>query len=214
MSTTNKKVRTHHKTRNKYLLVSFIGLVAIIACTPFVVGFIIGLCRNEAAEAAAPIDAALLRAGMHQACTNGDPGTGGDNISPWYTSSYEFDGNHDQALAILKKVASDNGYNLRGPLGVAELQNEQQYTTAYSDSSDTPSYISGYLDATSKRSSYNDLSSGFISLSFELYNGSASGYSSSGVPRALSCGLSTLRADTTHTAILLHLTLSSRKLSR
>lgn len=137
--------------------------------------------HNYAQDAARPLENELIQGGAAKQCSLGDPGMGPDNTTPGYEGRYEFNGTKDDAVKLITKVATDNGYSL-----------------TYAQS--PYSYIAWYSDGTSKKSTYPGFTNGNITISFNLYNGGK-----------LVCGSKLLQADSTHTAISFGVGLPSSK---
>ncbi len=43
-------------------------------------------------------------------CAHSPPGKGPDNYEPWYNARFQFNVDKDETVAILDKVAKDNGF--------------------------------------------------------------------------------------------------------
>jgi hypothetical protein len=108
--------------------------------------------RNPAQETAEPIKKILVDGGAKelQACSVGDSGNGPDNKAPNYSMIFETSLNRDQAIELINKAASSNGYSFKD---------------------DGPhDGISPYSDR-SKTSSYKELEDGPVLLSMSVYDG-------------------------------------------
>ena len=129
-----------------------IALVAMFA-TYVVVTESFKFKPNYAEEAAKPIEKALVDAGGKKIKSGGDGGYGADNTSPGYTSLFSIPMSENATTALVSKISSENGYNLKeatkedkGPLNRIADQ-----------------YIQGvYYDFTSKNSNVSALNAGKI----------------------------------------------------
>jgi hypothetical protein len=103
---------------------------------------------NRAAEAAAPLEAALVKAGGVKKCSLGDPGFGGDNWEPWYTGVYQLQVGRKEAIEIINTIGKENGYDFKTDKSVGDLNAEINF-----------------VDNTSKKNSYGELKDGIMYVS-------------------------------------------------
>jgi hypothetical protein len=116
--------------------------------------------KNHAQDTAAPLEAALVKAGAVKKCGYGDAGKGSDNQRPWYNSFYELPSGRDKAIETVNSIAHENGYDLthaskvnRGGLG------------AIADE-----FIDNWYFDNSKAPTYGDLQTGNINIAFGVNN--------------------------------------------
>jgi len=137
------------KNRSWQFLGFFIVLILIA------VGVVFHFFRNYAAEAARPLEAALVKAGGEKECSRGDAGIGPDNTKPWYFALYQLPGDREAATELVRAAAKEAGYSLKdGPAPVNPEDNKF------------------YSDQTSKKSPYSDLKPGNIDLRFTVLGSS------------------------------------------
>jgi len=160
--TLSNQPRTPHKRPLRMGLVLLIVTVAVFAIAAWFLlpSYFLRPYSNHAEEVARPLEAALVKAGGVKTTSGGDAGRGPDNTQPHYSASYELSIEKTEAIKLITKVASDNGYNLshasltnRGPVPVAE-----QYIDNW------------FYDTVGKPSPYKDLQPGKINLFFVLNN--------------------------------------------
>ncbi|HSW81306.1 MAG TPA: hypothetical protein VLG40_02815 [Candidatus Saccharimonas sp.] len=148
--------------RKKSVLIPLIILAVIGLAVWGVADF---LFHNRAADIAAPLEKSLVAAGAAKTCENGDPGRGPDTSAAEYGASYDVRMSKDNAIALMYRVAKDNGYNLthaspsnRGHIGfIADAYIDQWY---FDDSKQQP---------------YWDINPGPINLAFSI-DGPGSNY--------------------------------------
>jgi hypothetical protein len=68
---------------------------------------------NRAAEVAAPLEAALVKAGGVKQCEKGNPGFGGDNWEPWYVGVYQLQVGRQEAIETITRIGRENGYDFK-----------------------------------------------------------------------------------------------------
>lgn len=164
--------------RKPWLIIAWVLIpVALIALIVY------WFTHNYAQDAAEPIETVLANGGAVKMCGSGDPGRGPDNNTPHYEVLYEFSGTKDDAIKLITKAATMNGYTLT----------YQQSPYAY---------ILWYSDETGKKSHYPGFSNGNVRIGFILYGDGE---------KKLHCGQQPLRSDATHTAISLGVSLPSAK---
>lgn len=133
--------------RTDLIILLFVGIIAL---------YIAYLTQNRAADVVSPIGKELVSNGAVFKCKSGDPGHGPDTSAAYYGEYYDLHMSKDEAIALVTRVAKDNGYNLthaspgnRGHLGaVADIYIDQWY-----------------FDDTSKQNPYPDIKPGPIELS-------------------------------------------------
>lgn len=144
------KSKTNEAGKKKPIVIAVVLILAVLAIAIYFALANVG--RNPAQETAEPVKKILVDGGAKelQACTVGDSGTGPDNRAPNYSMVFETSLNRDQAVELINKAASSNGYSLKDD-------------GAHDD-------ISPYSDR-SKASSYKELEDGPVLLSMSIYDG-------------------------------------------
>jgi len=137
--------------------------------------------HNDAQDAIEPFEKVLIDGGAVRKCGSGDPGRGPDNYRPHYQMLYELATTKENAVRLIEKSASQNGYSLTH------------------ESSSSP-YVDWYSGAPEKKPKHP--SSTDIQLGFTVYSNGE---------HAMSCDGERIRIDSTHTAISLDVSLSSSK---
>jgi len=145
---TNKKpTATKRKLTPAKVVLSIIGTIFV--------GFLLYIYFNSpfspinrAAEAAAPLETALVKAGGVKKCSLGDPGFGGDNWEPWYTGVYQLQVGRKEAVEIITRIGKENGYHLKTDKSVEDVNAEINF-----------------VDNTSKKNSYGELKDGILYVS-------------------------------------------------
>lgn len=124
--------------------------LVILTLVALYIGFAVwNIVDNRAADLAAPLERSLSTSGATKVCNDGDPGRGPDNTQPWYEVAYDVQMTKDNAIALVKRVAKDNGYTL-SPVG----QGNQSHLSVTSDDS--------------KQQPYGDIDTGPINLAFTI----------------------------------------------
>lgn len=136
--------------KKKPIVIAIVLAVLVLAVAVYFVMANMG--RNLAQETAEPVKKVLVDGGAKelQQCTVGDTGNGPDNKAPNYSMIFETSLNRDQAIELINKAASSNGYSLKAD-GVHDD-------------------ISPYSDR-SKASIYKELEDGPVLLSMSIYDG-------------------------------------------
>lgn len=116
------------------------------------------LFRNRAADIAAPLEGSLMANGATKLCGDGDPGRGPDNDTAYYRSYFDVHLSKDDAIALMYRVAKDNGYNL-----THASQSNRGHLGAVGDN-----YIDRWYFDDSKQQSYGDMEAGPIKLAFTV----------------------------------------------
>lgn len=148
------------------------------------------ITNNHAEEIAATLDRTLTSKGGAKKCSTGDDGHGSDNLRPWYNAYYELPLSKEQATAVVKKAAEENGYYL------AQASAEHRSPILPADV-----YLNNwYFDDTSKQSTYSDLEDGPIQLGV--------GVNAHGSDKACKTPLT---IDGSHTVVTVHVSLPDVK---
>ncbi len=159
-------------------------IVAVLVCVVAVVGLSVWwFAHNYAKDAARPLEVALSNGGAVKVCDSGDPGRGPDNYAPNYAALYEFAGHKEDAAKLVREAATHEGYSL--------ISQQSPY-----------SYISWYVDSSTKKSNYSGFSNGNVAIRFSVYGAGE---------KKLYCNSKPLQSDETHTAISLEVVLPSSK---
>ena len=130
--------------------------VAPVTFTLFAIGVsILGLAyyryfHNYAQDAALPIEQELIKGGAVKKCFIADPGRGPDNSTPVYEGRYEFAGSMQDAVKLINKAASDNGYKLT------------YQSSPYS-------YVGWYSDTIGKKVTFPGFENEHATISFEVF---------------------------------------------
>jgi hypothetical protein len=117
------------------------------------------LTNSDATNVATPLEKSLLAQGAVKVCGSGSSGHGPDDLTPIHTAYYETTLDRDEASALIAKVASENGFNLKH---------------AQDDDLPVPAiYINNwYFDYSSKTSQLPWAEKGPVKLTFVLGNAS------------------------------------------
>lgn len=102
-----------------------VGIIAVLSAVPVVLfAALFGDRPNYAQRASVPLEDVLVDAGAIKKCGYGDDGRGADSQRPWYDAFYELPLGREEAIDLVHKAASSNGYGLthaskedRGDLG-------------------------------------------------------------------------------------------------
>lgn len=143
--------------------------------------------RNLAAEVAAPLESALVKAGAVKKCSNGDPGFGPDNWEPWHEGVYQIEMSRGGAIELVKRIGKDSGYNLRTTSSNTDLSAEVNLN-----------------DQTSKKNPYDELKDGSVYMSGII----------DGVGEDHRCKGEVLLTNERQTVIRINSTLPTRKVTR
>lgn len=139
------------KKSNKKLWMLGLGVVLLVALGVFFIAFW-GNRANYAEEAAKPFEQALYDKGAKKIKSGGDGGYGPDNTNPGYTSLLSIPMNENDATILIKRIASENGYDLK------EATKEDKGPINIDDK-----YLGGiYYDFATKGSEASALKSGYI----------------------------------------------------
>jgi len=144
---------------------------------------------NRAAEVAAPLESALVKAGGVKKCSLGDPGFssfGVDNLRPSHTGVYQLQVGRKEAIEIITRIGKENGF---------EFKTDKP--------TDDVNAGVNFIDQTSKRNPYSELRDGYV-------------YASGGVDRYGSnqqCGIGTeiLVTNESQTIVYVYVSLPDRK---
>lgn len=141
---------SNKKTYKKVGLLIFVTVLVILVAYIFLYK-----THNYASDMVKPIRDSLIKQGARFACDGGDPGRGPDNTTPHYNAYFRVDKDPAEAITLLLKATQENGYNL-----THATPSSHGPVDAVADS-----YIDKwYFDQTSKKSPYNDLKQGNVTL--------------------------------------------------
>ena len=173
----------------KFIVVTCAIVLALIGV--FVVMLIQFTPRNHAQEVASPFVSELVSNGAVKKCEYSANGHGPDNETPWWDAYFELQAGKDEAIRLINKVASDNGYKLTH----ATPQNPG-FLRGIADQ-----YIeSWYFDETSKDSPYADLIPGKVLMYMNV--------NASGADKACA---TPIKVDVTHSVIGVRVSLPNVK---
>jgi hypothetical protein len=148
----NNPFKTSKLTGHKKAIII---LASLMLASGLVAVYVANLFQNRAAEVLKPIGKELVNSGATLMCGSGDPGRGPDNNAAYYRAYYDLRLNKGDAVALVEKIAKDQGYSLthaspnnRGHLGAV--------ADAYIDK--------WYFDNTSKQNTQADIRPGSIEL--------------------------------------------------
>ncbi|HET9412036.1 MAG TPA: hypothetical protein VFO38_04255 [Candidatus Saccharimonadales bacterium] len=140
--------------------------------------------RNYAEELALPLEKTLIANGAIKKCARGDAGRSPDSSEPWYEARFQLSINKGEAVALINKVAENNGFRL--------THSDSPYES-----------IEWFTDQESKPNPYQDLEGGKIRLNINTYNDTQD--------KPLDCFDGTkLQGDSTKTALSLSISLPTR----